>query len=73
MWFLVPDSNQLALELLKRIYQAETFEEINELFDIFSSIPFPLEWENILSDALYKQRIDINQMWFVQKLREAGL
>lgn len=73
MWFLVPDSNQLALELLKRIYQAETFEEINELFDIFSSIAFPPEWENILSDALYKQRIEINQMWFVQKLREAGL
>nr|DAH47910.1 MAG TPA: hypothetical protein [Caudoviricetes sp.] len=66
------DINEFACALLQKIYTAETYEEINYLFDVYSSTLFPRDWDAILSCALWEQRIYINQVWFVQRLREAG-
>lgn len=67
------DINVFATILLQQIYTARTYEEINYLFDVYSQYVFPPDWDGILSSALYAQRIEINQIWYLQKIREAGL
>lgn len=67
------DINAFAFLLLQQIYTAKTYEQINHLFDVYSYVMLPPDWDEIIADALWEQRIEINQMWYMQRLREAGL
>lgn len=73
MTYLHLDINVFAFLLLQQIYTAETYEQINRLFDVYSYVVFPSDWDGIIANALWQQRIEINQVWYVQRLREAGL
>ena len=73
MTYLHLDINVFAFLLLQRIYMAETYEQINRLLDVYSYLILPPDWDGIIADALWQQRIEINQVWYVQRLREAGL
>lgn len=72
MMYVQQDINFFAFLLLQQIYVVHTYEEINYLFDVYTRHIFPPDWDMILSQALWEQRIEINQEVFVQRLREAG-
>ena len=73
MTYLHLDINVFAFLLLQRIYTAETYEQINRLFDVYSYLILPSDWDEIIANALWQQRIEINRVWYVQRLCEAGL
>ena len=72
MMYVQQDINFFAFLLLQQIYVVHTYEEINYLFDVYTRYVFPPDWDMILSQALWEQRIEINQEMVVQRLREAG-
>lgn len=73
MTCLYLDINVFAFLLLQQVYTAKTYEQINHLFDVYSYVILPPDWDGIIAGALQKQRIKIDQMWYMQRLREAGL
>lgn len=73
MTYLHLDINVLAFLLLREIYTAKTYEQINRLFNVYACLILPPDWDGIIANALWEQRIGINQMWYMQRLREAGL
>ena len=67
------DTNLLAFLLLRLIQSTDSYEELDSLFLIYSSLTLPKDWDDIIYHSFYEQKSLINQRHLVERLREAGL
>lgn len=67
------DPNLLAFLLLRLIQSTDSYEELDSLFLIYSSLTLPKDWDDIIYHSFHEQKSLLNQRHLVERLREAGL